>query len=150
MLSSFCDSGDTPANLSCELSGHLMPCTSCFYGKCKCWPIWSICLSCSVLSIIIIIIIIMQRSTRHVSVMGTTNRRRLYAQKLATLSKNVIGYSYNSILLRIKFIYTMQLIFSRDRTACKLVYLVYKLNTETAVFDCVCNTDRENQSMLIT
>ena len=26
----FCDSGDT---LLCELNGHLMPCTSCFYGK---------------------------------------------------------------------------------------------------------------------
>ena len=26
----FCDSGDTPANILCELSGHLMPCTSCF------------------------------------------------------------------------------------------------------------------------
>ena len=25
--------GDTPANLLCELNGHLMPCTSCFYGK---------------------------------------------------------------------------------------------------------------------
>ena len=29
----FCDSGDTPANLLCELDGHLLPCTSCFYGK---------------------------------------------------------------------------------------------------------------------
>jgi len=29
----FCDSGDTPANLSCELNGHLLPCTSCLYGK---------------------------------------------------------------------------------------------------------------------
>ena len=29
----FCDSGDTPANLLCQLNGHLMPCTSCFYGK---------------------------------------------------------------------------------------------------------------------
>ena len=29
----FCHSGDTPANLLCELNGHLMPCTSCFYGK---------------------------------------------------------------------------------------------------------------------
>ena len=29
----FCDSGDTPANLLCELNGHYMPCTSCFYGK---------------------------------------------------------------------------------------------------------------------
>ena len=31
----FCDSGDrpTPANLLCELSGHLVACTSCFYGK---------------------------------------------------------------------------------------------------------------------
>ena len=29
----FCDSGDTPANLLCELNGHLMPCTSCLYGK---------------------------------------------------------------------------------------------------------------------
>jgi len=29
----FCDSGDTPANLLGELNGHLMPCTSCFYGK---------------------------------------------------------------------------------------------------------------------
>jgi len=28
----FCDSGDTPANLLCELNGHLMPCTRCFYG----------------------------------------------------------------------------------------------------------------------
>jgi len=39
----FCDSGDTPANLLCELNGHL----------------------------IIIIIIIMQRLTRHVSVIST-------------------------------------------------------------------------------
>jgi len=29
----FCDSGDTPANLLCELNGHLMPRSSCFYGK---------------------------------------------------------------------------------------------------------------------
>ena len=29
----FCDTGDTPANLMCELNGHLMPRTSCFYGK---------------------------------------------------------------------------------------------------------------------
>jgi len=29
----FCDSGDTPANVLCELNGHLMPCTSCLYGK---------------------------------------------------------------------------------------------------------------------
>jgi len=29
----FRDSGDTPANLLCELNGHLMPCTNCFYGK---------------------------------------------------------------------------------------------------------------------
>jgi len=29
----FYDSGDTPANLLCELNGHLMPCTSCLYGK---------------------------------------------------------------------------------------------------------------------
>ena len=29
----FCDSGDMPANLLCELNGHLMPCTSCLYGK---------------------------------------------------------------------------------------------------------------------
>ena len=29
----FRDSGDTPANLLCELSGHIMPCSSCFYGK---------------------------------------------------------------------------------------------------------------------
>ena len=28
----FYDSGDTPANLLCELNGHFMPCTSCFYG----------------------------------------------------------------------------------------------------------------------
>ena len=33
LLGIFCDSGDTPANLLCELNGHLMPCTSCFYGK---------------------------------------------------------------------------------------------------------------------
>ena len=30
----FSDSGDTPANLLGELNGHLMPCTSCLYGKC--------------------------------------------------------------------------------------------------------------------
>ena len=31
---SICDSGDTPANLMCELNGHLMmPCTSCLCGK---------------------------------------------------------------------------------------------------------------------
>jgi len=29
----FCDSGDTPVNLLCELHGHLMPRTSCLYGK---------------------------------------------------------------------------------------------------------------------
>ena len=29
----FRGSGDTPANLLCELNGHLMPCASCFYGK---------------------------------------------------------------------------------------------------------------------
>jgi len=29
----FCDSGDMPADLLCELNGHLMPCTSCLYGK---------------------------------------------------------------------------------------------------------------------
>ena len=29
----FGDSGDTPANLLCELNGHLMPCTGSFYGK---------------------------------------------------------------------------------------------------------------------
>jgi len=29
----FCDSGDTPANLLCELNGHLVPRTSCLYGK---------------------------------------------------------------------------------------------------------------------
>ena len=29
----FRDSGDTPANLLCELNGHLLPCTSCLYGK---------------------------------------------------------------------------------------------------------------------
>ena len=29
----FCDSGDTPVSLLSELNGHLMPCTSCFYGK---------------------------------------------------------------------------------------------------------------------
>jgi len=33
LLDVFCDSGDMPANLLCELNGHLMPCTSCFYGK---------------------------------------------------------------------------------------------------------------------
>jgi len=33
LLGVFCDSGDMPANLLCELNGHLMPCTSCFYGK---------------------------------------------------------------------------------------------------------------------
>ena len=29
----FCDSGDMPVNLLCEFNGHLMPCTSCLYGK---------------------------------------------------------------------------------------------------------------------
>ena len=29
----FRDSGDMPANLLCELNGHLIPCTSCLYGK---------------------------------------------------------------------------------------------------------------------
>jgi len=29
----FSGSGDMPANLLCELNGHLMPCTSCLYGK---------------------------------------------------------------------------------------------------------------------
>ena len=44
----FYDSSDTPANLLCELNGHLMPCTRCFYGKRVkdvCWPIWTfVCL----------------------------------------------------------------------------------------------------------
>jgi len=30
LLGVFRDSGDTPANLLCELSGHLVPCASCF------------------------------------------------------------------------------------------------------------------------
>jgi len=58
------DSGDTPVSLLCELSGHLMPCTSCLNGKwveedvcAGQWPIWSICLSCSVLSCGLLIII---------------------------------------------------------------------------------------------
>jgi len=29
----FRENGDTLANLLCELSGHLIPCTSCLYGK---------------------------------------------------------------------------------------------------------------------
>jgi len=29
----FCDSGDMPASLLCELNGHLMPCASCLYGR---------------------------------------------------------------------------------------------------------------------
>ena len=29
----FCDDGDTPGNFLSELNGHLMPCTSCLYGK---------------------------------------------------------------------------------------------------------------------
>jgi len=29
----FCDRCDMLANLLCELNGHLMPCTSCFYGN---------------------------------------------------------------------------------------------------------------------
>ena len=29
----FCDSGDTLANLLCELNGYLMQCTSCLYSK---------------------------------------------------------------------------------------------------------------------
>jgi len=29
----FCDSGDMPANLLCELNDHLILCTSCLYGK---------------------------------------------------------------------------------------------------------------------
>jgi len=29
----FCSSGDMPANLLCELNGHLILCTSCLYGK---------------------------------------------------------------------------------------------------------------------
>jgi len=46
----FRDSVDTPVNLLCELNGHLMPCTSCFYGEwvedvCAGQYTWSICLS---------------------------------------------------------------------------------------------------------
>jgi len=33
LLGVLCDSIDTPANLFCELNGHIMPCTSCLYGK---------------------------------------------------------------------------------------------------------------------
>jgi len=29
----FSDCGDASANLSCQLNGHLMPCTSCLHGK---------------------------------------------------------------------------------------------------------------------
>ena len=47
----FCDSGDTPANLLCELNGHLMPCIICFYTK---W-VEDVC---AVILVIIIIIII--------------------------------------------------------------------------------------------
>ena len=60
----FCDSGDTPANLLCELNGHLMPCTSCLYGK---W-VEDVCAGQIFWSIIVIINITMQRLTRHVSV----------------------------------------------------------------------------------
>jgi len=48
----FGGSDDTPANLLCELNGHLMPCTSYQLSlwqmgrRCVCWPIWSIYLSC--------------------------------------------------------------------------------------------------------
>jgi len=43
----FCDSGDTPANPLCELSGHLMPYSMYqlflwqMGRRCVCWPIWS-------------------------------------------------------------------------------------------------------------
>ena len=47
----FCDSGDTPANLLCELNGHLMLCIICFYTK---W-VEDVC---AVIIVIIIIIII--------------------------------------------------------------------------------------------
>jgi len=29
----FCDTGDAPANLLCELDGHDIPCASCLNGK---------------------------------------------------------------------------------------------------------------------
>ena len=70
----FRDSRDTPANLLCELNGHLMPCTSCLYGK---W-VEDVCAGQFgvFVYLIIIIIIIMQRLTRHVSAIRMTNRRR--------------------------------------------------------------------------
>ena len=71
----FCDSGDTPANLLCELNGHLVPCTSCFYGK---W-VEDMCtgqFGVFVYYYYYLIIIIIRRLTRRVSVIRMTNRRR--------------------------------------------------------------------------
>ena len=66
----FCDTGDTPANLLSELNGHLMPCTRRIEDVHVCWPIWSICLFCSVLScgllhlvyLLIIILLLLPRT----------------------------------------------------------------------------------------
>ena len=69
--------GDTPANLSSEPSDHLMPRTSCLYGK---W-VEDVCVGQFGVFVVVIMIIIYyynheQRLTRRVSVMEMTNRRR--------------------------------------------------------------------------
>jgi len=53
----------------CELDGHLMPCTSCFYGK---W-VEDVCAGQYG---VFVYLVIMQRLTRRVSVIRMTNRRR--------------------------------------------------------------------------
>jgi len=67
----FCDSGDMPANLLCELSGHLTPCTSCFYGK------W-------VLFIYLFIIIINGREHKFTSAIIITCRPILISRDIQT------------------------------------------------------------------
>ena len=58
LLGVFCDSGDTPANLLCELNGQSHAMYQLFLWqmgrRCVYFPIWTICLSCSALYFIII------------------------------------------------------------------------------------------------
>jgi len=69
----FCDSGDTPANLLCELNGHLVPCTSCLYGK---W-VEDVCTGQSGVFVCLVLIIIDVLVQRAVGAVATEGRGSL-------------------------------------------------------------------------